>query len=92
LLSRLLSTRRRRPLASPPAPCRGWPASSPGRLRPGPLVLTGGGIEAPRSGVAEGHFRRKRAAPLTVEGCRRILSGPSPEPRPAGADCATIGA
>jgi hypothetical protein len=30
--------------------------------------------------VAEGHFRRKREAPLTVEGCRRTLSGPSPDP------------
>jgi len=23
----------------PPAPCRGWPASGPGRLRPGPWFL-----------------------------------------------------
>jgi hypothetical protein len=29
--------------------------------------------------VAEGYFRRKREAPLTVEGCRRTLSGPSPD-------------
>jgi hypothetical protein len=29
--------------------------------------------------VAEGHFQGKREAPLTVEGCRRTLSGPSPD-------------
>ena len=38
------------------------------------------GTEAPRSMVVLGHFRRKREAPLTVEGCRRTLSGPSPDP------------
>ena len=38
----------------------------PGRLAPVPWNLTGGGTEAPRSMVAEGHFRRKREAPLTV--------------------------
>ena len=32
------------------------------------------------SRVAEGHFRRKRSAPLTVEGCPRTLSGPSLDP------------
>jgi hypothetical protein len=62
------------------APCRGWPASGPGRLLPGPWLLTGGGAEAPRSRVAVGHFRRKREAPLTVEGHPRTLSGPSPDP------------
>jgi hypothetical protein len=36
-----------------------------------------------RSRVAKGHFRRKRKAPLTVEGCRRTLSGPSPDPSSA---------
>jgi hypothetical protein len=34
--------------------------------------------------VAEGHFQRKRGAPLTVEGCRRTLSGPSPDWTRAG--------
>jgi hypothetical protein len=33
--------------------------------------------------VVEGHFRRKREAPLTVEGCRRTLSGPSLDLSPA---------
>ena len=41
-----------------------------------------GGAEAPRSRVAAGHFRRKREAPLTVEGHPRTLSGPSPDPWP----------
>ena len=35
---------------------------------------------APRSRVTEGHFRRKRKAPLTAEGHPRTLSGPSPDP------------
>jgi hypothetical protein len=64
-----------------PARNRGWPASGPGRLWPVPWSLAGGDTEAPRSRVAEGHFRRKRKAPLTVEGCRRTLSGPSPARR-----------
>jgi hypothetical protein len=59
------------------APCRGWPASGPGRLLPGPWLLTGGVQRLRRSRVAEGHFRRKREAPLTVEGHPRTLSGPS---------------
>ena len=29
--------------------------------------------------VAEDHFRRKREAPLTGEGCRRTLRGPFPD-------------
>ncbi len=66
-----------------PAPCRGWPASGPGWLVASPWFLAGGGTEAPRSMVAAGHFRRKREAPLTVEGCRRTLSGPSPDLSPA---------
>jgi len=28
-----------RPAASRPESCRGWPASGPGRLRPGPCLL-----------------------------------------------------
>jgi hypothetical protein len=40
-----------RPVASRPAPCRGWPASGPGRLRPGPCLLTGVSAEAPGSSV-----------------------------------------
>jgi hypothetical protein len=48
-----------------------------------PLFLTGGGAEAPRSRVAVGHFRRKREAPLTVEGRPRTLSGPFPDPAAA---------
>ena len=30
-----------------PAPCRGWPASGPARLPPGPCLLTGVPVEAP---------------------------------------------
>ena len=73
-----------RRLREVPAPCRGWPASGPGRFRPGPWSLAGGGTGAPRSMVAQGHFRRKREAPLTVEGCRRTLSGPSTDLSLAG--------
>jgi hypothetical protein len=32
----------------PPAPCRGWPASGPGRLPPGPCLLTGVSAETPQ--------------------------------------------
>jgi hypothetical protein len=35
--------------------------------------------------VAEDHFWRKREAPLTVEGCRRTLGGPSPDPSASAA-------
>ena len=49
------------------APCMGWPASGPGRLAPGAWFLTGGGGSG-RARVAVGHFRRKREAPLMVEG------------------------
>jgi len=34
-----------------PLPCRGWPASGPGRLRPGPCLLAGVFAEAPGSSV-----------------------------------------
>ena len=40
-----------RPVASRPARCRGWPASGPGRLPPGPWFLTGVSAEAPGSSV-----------------------------------------
>jgi len=40
-----------RPVASRAAPCRGWPASGPGRLRPGPWSLTGVLVEAPASSM-----------------------------------------
>ena len=39
----------RLPKASRPEPCRGWPASGPGRLRPGPWFLSGVSVEAPGS-------------------------------------------
>jgi hypothetical protein len=39
------------PVASRPARCRGWPASGPGRLPPGPWSLTGLSAEAPGSSV-----------------------------------------
>ena len=77
----------------PPAPCRGWPASGPGRLRPGPWFLTG--VSAVVSRV-----KRDFACTLTVgfppvlvvlraqsrlrlEGRTRTLSGPSLDPSPA---------
>src|SRR5215831_6689265 len=46
------------------APCRGWPASGPGRLVPGPWFLAGGGAETPRSRVAEDHFRKETQSAL----------------------------
>jgi hypothetical protein len=70
----------------PPAPCRGWPASGPGRLPPGPWFLTGGGAEAPPlKGWVPKMLSAKRSerifgCPLTVEGHPRTLSGPSPDP------------
>jgi hypothetical protein len=47
--------------------------SGPGRPPPGPWLPTAGGA-APRSRVAEGHFRRARETPLTVEGHPANLS------------------
>ena len=38
-------------LRSPSWPCRGWPASGPGRLPPGPRLLTGVSAETPVSSV-----------------------------------------
>jgi hypothetical protein len=71
LLSSLLSTRRKPPVAIGPADCRGWPASGPGRLRPGPLFLTGVSAEAPRSSMTSrvrspGTFRSTRCPASTV--------------------------
>jgi hypothetical protein len=50
------------------APCRGWPASGPGRLRLALGFWPEGVQRLRRSRVTGGHFRRKREAPLTVEG------------------------
>ncbi len=41
---------RPRDWASLPAPCSGWPTSGPGRLPPGPCLLTGVSAETPGSG------------------------------------------
>jgi len=82
-----------RPVASRPEPCRGWPASGPGRLRPGSWFLSG--VFAEVSGV-----KRDFACTLTrclppelvvlwqqsrlgLEGRTRTLSGPSPDLSPA---------
>jgi len=83
--STLVLSRRR------PARCRGWPASGPGRLPPGPCLLAG--VSAEVSGVKcdfactlAGHFPpvlivlRSRSR-LRREGRARTLSGPSPELR-----------
>ena len=81
-----------RPVASRPAPCRGWPASGPGRLRPGPWFLTGVSAETPGSSDFACTFTRHfspvlvalRVQPcLRLEGRTRTLSGPSPDPRAA---------
>ncbi len=60
-----------RPVASRPAPCRGWPASDPGRLLPGPCLLTGVPAEAPGSSVTSrvrspGNFTCPRCPAVTV--------------------------
>jgi hypothetical protein len=60
-----------RRVASRPAPCRGWPASGPGRLLPGPWLLTGVFAEAPWSSVTSrvrspGIFTCARCPAVTV--------------------------
>jgi len=77
-----------RPVASQPAPCRGWPASGPGRLRPGPCLLTGVSAET-RSRIKRDfactftrHFPAvlvalRSQSCLRLEGRARTLSGPS---------------
>ncbi len=81
-----------RPVASRPAPCRGWPASGPGRLRPGPWFLTGVSAETPGSSDFACTFTRhfspvlvalRVQSCLRLEGRTRTLSGPSPDPRAA---------
>jgi hypothetical protein len=41
-----------------PAACRGWPASGPGRLEPGPWFLTGVSVETPGSSSLRVHVDR----------------------------------
>src|SRR5213082_2808294 len=53
------------------APCRGWPASGPGRLPPGPCLLAGVSAEAPGSSVtlrvrSPGTFACARCPAVTV--------------------------
>ena len=83
-----------RPVASRPAPCRGWLASGPGRLRPGPWFLTGVSAEAPGSSVVTSRVHSPGTfhlcslpcgsqSCLMLEGRIRTLSGPSPDPRAA---------
>jgi hypothetical protein len=80
LLSPLLSTRRRPSVSKRPASCRGWPASAPGRLLPGPWFLAGGGAEAPRSRVAERSFPKETRSALDGGGVpphpERAIPGP----------------
>jgi hypothetical protein len=78
-----------RPTASGPAPCRGWPASGPGRLAPGPWFLTGVSVEVSRvkrdfACALTRHFSPVLVVPraqsrLRMEGRTRTLSGPSPD-------------
>jgi hypothetical protein len=80
--------------SSPPTACRGWPASGPGRLRPGPWFLTG--VSAEVSGIKRDFactFTRhlplvlvvlRSESRLMLEGRTRTLSGPSPDLSPAG--------
>ena len=48
------------------APCRGWPASGPGGLLPGPWFLAGGAQRLRRPSVNADHFRR--SSPLSSTG------------------------
>ena len=71
LLSQLLSTQRKPSVAIGAAACRGWPASGPGRLRPGPWFLTGVSAEAPGSSMTSrvrspGTFSCARCPAVTV--------------------------
>jgi hypothetical protein len=77
----------------PAARCRGWPASGPGRLRPGPCLLTGvaalgSGVKSDSAYTVTRHFlpvlvaRRSRSR-LRREGRTRTLSGSSPDLSPA---------
>ena len=71
------------------APCRGWPASGPGRLRPGPWFLAG--VSAETSGVKHDFactFTRqlllsslpcRLQSCLRLEGRTRTLRRPSPD-------------
>jgi hypothetical protein len=72
-----------------PAPCRGWPASGPGRLRPGPWFLTGVSAVAPGSSATSRvrwpvpfhlcWLALRAQSRLRLEGRARTLSGPSPD-------------
>ena len=76
-------------LRSPSWPCKGWPASGPGRLPPGPYLLTGVSAETPVSSV----YIQRHLSPVLValrsqsrlrlEGRTRTFSGPSPDLSPA---------
>lgn len=54
-----------------------------GQASASPLILSGGGIEAPQSRVANGHFRRKRESALDGGGVppdtQRAITGRRPE-------------
>src|SRR5262249_54250926 len=68
-------------------PHRAGDGPRPGRLVAAPWSLTGGGAEAPRSGVAEGHFRKETRGALDGGGAppptKRAIPGPEPGFRPA---------
>jgi hypothetical protein len=79
-------------VASRAAPCRGWPASGPGRLRPGPWSLTGvrrgSGVKRDVACTFIRHLSPVLVVPrslsrLRLEERTRTLSGPSPDPSPA---------
>ena len=68
--------------AQPPALCRGWLASDPGRLLPGPWLLAVGGAEAPLSRVTGGHLRKETQSAHDRGGAppytKRVIPGPGP--------------
>jgi hypothetical protein len=79
-------------VASRAAPCMGWPASGPGRLRPGPWSLTGvrrgSGVKRDVACTFIRHLSPVLVVPrslsrLRLEERTRTLSGPSPDPSPA---------
>jgi hypothetical protein len=70
------------PNHEPPAPCRGWPASGPGRLGHDLWFLAEGGAGAPRSRAGPEDafceaFEKDLRVLLTVRGHSPTLSGPS---------------
>ena len=64
------------------APCRGWPASGPGRLPPGPWFLAGGGAEAPTLKGGRRPFPKETRSVLDGGGAPPDTERAIPGPRP----------